>query len=307
MIWLVFLIMTALVVLFLAPVFFGETRVPTDAELSDYFSQIDAVRADDNLSPDEAQAAITQLERQILERQEATSAKPSRMISLAILMSIGLGGALIYNHVGRPDLVGTVPTAEPDRPETSAEDPSIDTLIEQLENRLQTDRANDPAGWVLYARTLMNLGRFDEALQAYDRVIALTENDPVMIAERDRAQAIISGVDQPSEMSEPSDSAPMRGPTAQDIQDASELSEAERQQMIQGMVDGLAARLETDPDDPMGWSRLIRARMVLGQTDLATEHVADVRQLFADSPETITQILSNAGWSDDPETETVTE
>jgi cytochrome c-type biogenesis protein CcmH len=36
---------------------------------------------------------------------------------------------------------------------------------------------------------------------------------------------------------------------------------------IRGMVAGLAARLQTNPDDPEGWVRLVRAYAVLGETE----------------------------------------
>lgn len=42
-----------------------------------------------------------------------------------------------------------------------------------------------------------------------------------------------------------------------------------QQAMIRQMVDGLAARLKANPQDPDGWLRLIRARMVQGDTPAA--------------------------------------
>ncbi len=42
-----------------------------------------------------------------------------------------------------------------------------------------------------------------------------------------------------------------------------------QQAFIRQMVDGLAARLKTNPQDPDGWLRLIRARMVQGDTPAA--------------------------------------
>jgi cytochrome c-type biogenesis protein CcmH len=62
-----------------------------------------------------------------------------------------------------------------------------------------------------------------------------------------------------------------RGPTAADMAAASQMAPADRQQMIRGMVDGLAARLEDNPADIEGWRRLARARRVLGEDAAATE------------------------------------
>lgn len=55
------------------------------------------------------------------------------------------------------------------------------------------------------------------------------------------------------------------GPSAGDIQAASAMSEEERGAMIAGMVEGLALRLEEEPDDLEGWKRLARAYAVLGE------------------------------------------
>lgn len=57
--------------------------------------------------------------------------------------------------------------------------------------------------------------------------------------------------------------------------------------MIRGMVDGLAARLEKDPKDAQGWGRLIRSRVVLGETDKAKEALATARKTFADTPDVL--------------------
>ena len=62
----------------------------------------------------------------------------------------------------------------------------------------------------------------------------------------------------------PTEDAP-RGPDQADIAAAAEMSDEERQAMIESMVDGLAARLAEDPSDAQGWQRLARAYDVLGR------------------------------------------
>jgi cytochrome c-type biogenesis protein CcmH len=65
--------------------------------------------------------------------------------------------------------------------------------------------------------------------------------------------------------------APPRGPTAQDVAAASRLNADERAGMIRGMVEGLAARLESEPGDIDGWLRLGRAWRVLGEPERGLE------------------------------------
>ena len=59
----------------------------------------------------------------------------------------------------------------------------------------------------------------------------------------------------------------------------------ERQrQAIQGMVDGLAARLAQNGQDPEGWLKLVRAYRVLGEQDKAVKALADARRSLAGDP-----------------------
>ncbi len=61
-------------------------------------------------------------------------------------------------------------------------------------------------------------------------------------------------------------------------------AEADMDQAIRGMVDGLAARLAADPDDPQGWVRLVRAYGVLGETAKRDAALARARSLYKDQP-----------------------
>jgi cytochrome c-type biogenesis protein CcmH len=56
------------------------------------------------------------------------------------------------------------------------------------------------------------------------------------------------------------------GPTAKDVAAAQSMSPEERQAMIRSMVDRLAARLEQNPNDKDGWTRLAHAYDVLGES-----------------------------------------
>jgi cytochrome c-type biogenesis protein CcmH len=56
---------------------------------------------------------------------------------------------------------------------------------------------------------------------------------------------------------------------------AANMSPEDRQQMIRGMVEGLAARLKAKPDDVEGWLRLARAYGVLGEPVRARDALAE--------------------------------
>jgi len=62
---------------------------------------------------------------------------------------------------------------------------------------------------------------------------------------------------------------------------------ADMQATIRGMVDGLAARLAANPDDPDGWVRLVRAYAVLGETQKRDAALARARVLYKARPQVL--------------------
>jgi cytochrome c-type biogenesis protein CcmH len=71
-----------------------------------------------------------------------------------------------------------------------------------------------------------------------------------------------------------------RGPTAADMEAASKLNAEQRQQMVVGMVEGLAQRLKSNGKDLAGWERLLKAYTVLGRHDDARAALAEARRNF---------------------------
>ena len=103
---------------------------------------------------------------------------------------------------------------------------------------------------------------------------------------RERGQDISSRL-RPAPAGSPAPAAApsgMPGPTAAQVAEAGSMSEADRQAMIQGMVGGLEERLRASPRDRDGWVRLMRARMVLGDSTAATAAYRNGLRAFADSP-----------------------
>ena len=80
-------------------------------------------------------------------------------------------------------------------------------------------------------------------------------------------------------------SAPPRGPSADDVAAARELSPEQRAAMVRGMVERLAERLKQDGSDVEGWLRLVRAYMVLGERERALAAAGDARRALAGEPD----------------------
>jgi cytochrome c-type biogenesis protein CcmH len=80
------------------------------------------------------------------------------------------------------------------------------------------------------------------------------------------------------------------GPSAADVSAAKNMPEAERAEMIRGMVQRLSDRLHADSTDIDGWVRLVRAYATLGDRDKAKDAAVDARRAFSDQPDQIKRI-----------------
>ena len=73
----------------------------------------------------------------------------------------------------------------------------------------------------------------------------------------------------------------VKGPSAEDMQSAEEMSAEDRSAMIASMVTGLADRLATEGGPAPDWAQLIVAYGVLGETESAREIFNEAVQVFA--------------------------
>ena len=84
---------------------------------------------------------------------------------------------------------------------------------------------------------------------------------------------------------------PVPGPDAGDIAAAAEMSADDRDTMIVGMVEGLAARLAENPNNSAGWQRLARAYEVMGRPEDAQDAHVTAADLLVENPDAQLQAL----------------
>ncbi len=89
-------------------------------------------------------------------------------------------------------------------------------------------------------------------------------------------------------------SAPIPGPTPQQMRDASAMPKGQQDLMIQGMVEGLEAKLKDNPENPQGWIMLMRSRMSLGETAKAATALKSARTALAGSPQNLGMVNAAA-------------
>lgn len=308
MIWLLMGILVLGVLLFVCqPLYVKATpKVVQDSEVTDYLAEIDKVDAQIILGEGDVgalQSTKQELQRGLLSskgRPVAEDSGPPPLLLACLFTVFGFAAIGIYAMVGRPELTlaGALqtPTLAPAQALSQSGEPqhennmSLDQLVVRLEEKLEGE-GNTADGWILYARTLMNLGRYDEALTAYDKVVALSENNPNVISERQQAKDFIAQRQSPTSRVQP-----QNGPNAADVQAAAGMSEQDRQAMIESMVEGLSKKLVEQPRNPEGWIRLLRARGVLGDTQKGSAEIERMREVFKDDPEIVAEILSASGW-----------
>jgi cytochrome c-type biogenesis protein CcmH len=80
------------------------------------------------------------------------------------------------------------------------------------------------------------------------------------------------------------------GPDAGQVAAAAQMSEADRNAMIRGMVEQLAGKLKENGDDLNGWQRLLRAYVVLGERDKAHAAAGDAKRALGGDPGKLRQI-----------------
>lgn len=88
-----------------------------------------------------------------------------------------------------------------------------------------------------------------------------------------------------------SNPGPSPSPSPEQMAAIAEMSPQEQQAMITSMVDGLATRLEENPEDLAGWKRLAQAYEVLGRKEEALEAL---RQVAQRAPQDVTAQLAFA-------------
>jgi cytochrome c-type biogenesis protein CcmH len=298
----------------------------------DQLKELERDKAEGRISADEAEAARTEIARRLLAVGEATSEagppvggsltarRAAALVGLIGIPAVSLG---LYLSLGAPALPGQPLAARLAEPAAVGD---VEALIARVEDHLARE-PEDGRGWDVVAPVYLQLGRADDAAQAYRNAIRLLGStaerqtglgEAILAAEGGVVTADAREAFEAANALDPDAPAPRfylalaaeqegdlegaaewlralladapadaswrpaveeslarvespNGPTAEQMAAAEEMSPEEQTAMIEGMVDGLAARLREEPNDAEGWLRLIRSYVVLGRTSEAAE------------------------------------
>ncbi|GGA54135.1 c-type cytochrome biogenesis protein CcmI [Pelagibacterium lentulum] len=175
-----------------------QDETPDDAAARLFYkSQLEGIQEDlagGRISEAEAIAAKAELAREVMRAKKAApSSGTSRIATGVVLASLPIAAIAaigLYVLIGRADLPAQ-PFAERSFA-GSEQELTLETAIAQVEARME-ETPNDIRGWLALAPIYMQAGRFEEAANAYRRVLSLEE--PTADRETDLAEAIIMAND----------------------------------------------------------------------------------------------------------------
>lgn len=81
-----------------------------------------------------------------------------------------------------------------------------------------------------------------------------------------------------------------QGPAPDAVAAVANAAPGDQVQMIRGMVAGLAAKLEANPDDPEGWVRLVRSYAVLGDARSRDQALTDAKARYRGRADVLQQL-----------------
>jgi cytochrome c-type biogenesis protein CcmH len=360
MLWIGFALMSAAAVL---AVLWPLARKPRGSQAGSnlvvYQDQLEEIDRDRNaglIGEAEAEAARIEVSRRLIAAADSKIQAPPptqplwhrRLAAVAAFIVLLLLPVGLYTALGSPEIPGQPAFARAAMPKDQR---NIATLIGQVEEHL-AQNPNDGAGWQVIGPVYMRLGRFDDAVVAFRKSLALNgetagrhsalgealvgaANGVVTVeAKKEFERAVMLDAREPKarfflgladEQDGNRDAAAAKwramlkdappkaswvglvceslarvtsepvtceaaGPSAEEIAAAQDMPEAQRTEMIRGMVARLADRLHADGNDVEGWLRLVRAYAVLGEREHAKSAAADAKRALAEHPDEIKQV-----------------
>ncbi len=163
----------------------------------DQLEEIDRDRAAGLIGEAEAEAARVEVSRRLLAAADTKTPVPSassavrltrhrRTAAVAALVILPLVPLSLYLLLGSPNVPAQPATARVTVPQGGQ---SIASLVGQVEAHLARD-PNDGPGWEVIAPVYLRLGRFDDAVQARRKAIALNGDTPAR--ESDLGEALVA-------------------------------------------------------------------------------------------------------------------
>jgi len=233
-----------------------------------YLAQREQLRRDLNsgaLSPQAHARAEEELQRDLLQdlatrrTRGATLGGQRAGIAVACLLSVAVPVAamLLYGQLGNPRAAASIAMAPAAEPHAGDAGNDMALAINALAQRLRA-APDDADGWYMLARSYETLGRFNDAVAAYQQVLRLVPGQPAVLA--DLADALLS-----ARQGEPDDAS----------------------------IAAVAQALEAQPDQPKALALAGMMALRRGDAAEALMHWERLRALLPPDSEAARQIQTN--------------
>ena len=208
--WIVAACLIGAALLFVVPPLFLRKESAAEVErravnISIYKNQLEELDIDleaGDVSQEHYDKSRVEIERRLLEdvaaaeQSSGTTNKGLSMVTAAVVaLAVPLVAVLMYDRLGNPDAMDpqmvAQPAASPHGDETNMAQ-QIEMMVSKLAQRLQ-ENPQDIEGWVMLGRSMSVLGRYNEAVMAYENAIQFAGEDPNVLTDYADALAMAGG------------------------------------------------------------------------------------------------------------------
>ncbi len=208
--WVVAACLIGAALLFVVPPLFLRKESAAEVErravnISIYKNQLEELDIDlaaDDVNQEQYEKSRAEIERRLLEdvaAAEQDTGKTGKSLSLTtagvVVLLVPLVAVLMYDELGNPDAMNpqmlVQPETSPHGDETNMAQ-QIEMMVSKLSQRLQ-ENPQDIEGWVMLGRSMSVLGRYNEAVMAYENAIQFAGEDANVLADYADALAMAGG------------------------------------------------------------------------------------------------------------------
>ena len=175
----------------------GEHAAMNVALYREQFAELERDLNNGSLNAEQYEESRRELDRRLLADAQAgdIATTPGRNMPLAagLLVVIPLVSVLLYHKLGSPQAVAPQQTvAAPGMGAGHATGGDLNPLVEKLAARLRDKTPEDGEGWALLAHSYIEVGRFPDAVRAFEKAVKLLPPDAQLLADYADAQAMVN-------------------------------------------------------------------------------------------------------------------
>ncbi|MGB3288638.1 MAG: c-type cytochrome biogenesis protein CcmI [Burkholderiaceae bacterium] len=160
-----------------------EHQAVNAAVLRDQLLELEHDRLSGTLSVRDHAEAKQELQRRVLEEVEpgrtgTWAGQRGKYATIALSIVLPLAAALTYLALGNPAAIAPTALQSP----ASVTQADVQAMVDSLAARL-ANNPDDPAGWLMLARSYRYFERYEDAAKAFGKTGAAIEADPLALAE----------------------------------------------------------------------------------------------------------------------------